>query len=444
MGARVEPRRPEIADEAVDRLVDGVLGIVNHLRDAAVEPNCPDIFVCGAQATNTGVYFPGPCNVQNSGAGLTHREARLSAVGETVERYCSAAYDRGELRFGSWRSLNGEPSIGPGAFGLYHPSQTEALRRYAGFGPDTPIGWMRGHSLTRRVPAWLPATQVYLPYYPAGLAQGDATIGPAYSSGLSAGSNPVEALYHGLCELVERDAFMAMWMNRLPLPQVDLRGDPELSRLYDQVFARDGLEYRLLDATTDVGIPAVFCLIVDHEFSPPLACIGGAARLSSAVAATKAMLEAAHTYQWSRTLRTAKRYRDDFADVHSFEDHVALHASGQVLPSLDFLRRDDARRDITRMPEIATGSFAAGVRWMVARLEELGMEAFAADLTTPDVEEVGFHVARAMVPGLIPLHAGHALRPLGHDRLYEVARRMGYDTRRRTLEDMNPVPHPFP
>lgn len=444
MGARVEPQRPPIADAAVERVVDGVLGIVRTLRDASVEPNCPDIFVCGAQAANTSVYFPGPCNAQNSGAGLTPREARLSAVGETVERYCSASYDRDELRFGSWRSLEGAPALGPDAFALFHPSQAEALGRYSAFDADTPLAWMEGFSLTHRVRAWLPATQVFLPYHPAGAEKGDAPIGPAYSSGLSAGSNPVEALYHGLCELIERDAFMAMWMNRLPLPEVDLRGDPELSRLYDEVFARDGLEYRLLDATTDVGVPAIFCLIVDHAFSPPLACIGGSARLSASAAATKAMLEAAHTCQWARTLRSDRRYRDDFADVRGFDDHVALHASGQVLDSLDFLRRGDPGRDVTELPEIAVHSFAEGTRWIVDRLRALGMEAFAADLTTPDVAEVGFHVARAMVPGLIPLHAGHAVRPLGHPRLYDVARRMGYDTRTRTLEDMNPVPHPFP
>lgn len=445
MGARVELRRGAIPDEAIGRLVDGVLGIVNHLRDAAVEPNCPAIFVCGAQAANTSLYFPGPCNALNSGAGFTAREARLSGVGETVERYCSAAYDPALLRFGSWRGLRGAPAPPPEAFAVFHETQSEALRHYALMGPDTPIAWTEAFSLTRRAPGQLPASEVFLPYLPAFREQGEVLIAPSYSSGLSAGASPLEALYHSLCELVERDAFMAMWMNRLPLPEIDLRGDERLSRLYDDVFARDGLEYRLLDATTDVGIPAIFCLLLDHSFSPPLACIGGAARLSPGAAATKAMLEAAHTFQWARTLRDDnKRYRPDFADVHGFDDHVALHASGQVLDSLGFLRRDDARRDIAALPETAVGSYAEAVRWIVRRLEEAGLEAFAVDITTPDVAEVGFHVVRAVVPGLIPLHAGHALRPLGNARLYEVAQRMGHDTRRRTIDEMNPVPHPFP
>ncbi len=445
MGARVELRRGVIPDEAVGRVVDAVLGIVTHLNDTTVESNCPDVFVCGAQAADTSVYFPGRANPQNSGAGFTFRSARVSAVGETVERYCSAAYDRALLRFGTWREMADVTAAAPEPFEIYHASQTETRARYARFTADTPMAWTEGFSLTRRTPCWLPASQVFLPYHPEFRDRGEGLPGPSYSTGLSAGASPMEALYHGLCELVERDAFMGMWMNRLPLPIIDLGGDAALERLHRDAFARDGLEYVLVDATTDVGLPAVFCLILDHAFSPALACIGGAARLSPAAAVTKALVEAAHTYQWARSLRGVdKRYRDDFADVQAFEDHVALHASGQVLSSLDFLRHGTARRDVAAIPEVEAGSFAGAVRWIVGRLDALGIEAFAVDVTTPDVEEVGFHVVRALAPGLIPLHAGHALRPLGHPRLYDIARRMGHDTRRRTLEDLNPVPHPFP
>lgn len=437
-------RRGHIPDEAVSLLVDGVLGIVRDLRDATVEPNCPAIFVSGAESADTSPYFGVPCTESNSGAGLTRHAARLSAVGEAVERYASAAFDPALLRFGTRESL-GEPALAPEAFELFHESQREALHRYARFGPDTPLAWVEGFSLTRRAPCWLPAATVFLPYFRAFEERGEAIICPSYSTGLSAGCTVPEALYYGLCEVIERDAFMAMWMNRLPLPSIDFSGDDALVRTYEEVFARDALEYVLLDATTDVGVPAVFCLILDHALSPPLVSIGGAARLSAAEAARKAMLEAAHTYQWARTLRRErKRYRADFADVVEFSDHVALHASGALHGSLDFLRENPVRRDLAAMPEMAPGSYVEAVRIITNRLEALGMEAFAVDLTTPDVGEIGFQVARALVPGLIPLHADNALKPLGHGRLYDIARRMGYDTRRRTIEEMNPIPHPFP
>jgi ribosomal protein S12 methylthiotransferase accessory factor len=48
-----------------------------------------------------------------------------------------------------------------------------------------------------------------------------------------------------------------------------------------------------------------------------------------------------------------------------------------------------------------------------------------------------------LIPGLQPLNYGHHLRALGGERVVTVAQRMGYATRRRTLDELNPWPHPF-
>jgi ribosomal protein S12 methylthiotransferase accessory factor len=46
------------------------------------------------------------------------------------------------------------------------------------------------------------------------------------------------------------------------------------------------------------------------------------------------------------------------------------------------------------------------------------------------------------VPGYQPLNAGHALRPLGGDRLYEVPQKLGYRGVARGSAG-NTSPHPF-
>jgi hypothetical protein len=64
-------------------------------------------------------------------------------------------------------------------------------------------------------------------------------------------------------------------------------------------------------------------------------------------------------------------------------------------------------------------SFAS---FCVSALAPKGFDVLVVDLTTREVAEVGFRVARVLIPGLQPLHEGHRFRFLGGKRLYQVPR----------------------
>jgi ribosomal protein S12 methylthiotransferase accessory factor len=66
-----------------------------------------------------------------------------------------------------------------------------------------------------------------------------------------------------------------------------------------------------------------------------------------------------------------------------------------------------------------------------------------ADVTTPDVRDLGLSVVRAVVPGSHPLFMGHALRARGGRRLWEVPQRLGHRGISPATGD-NPAPHPYP
>jgi ribosomal protein S12 methylthiotransferase accessory factor len=74
-------------------------------------------------------------------------------------------------------------------------------------------------------------------------------------------------------------------------------------------------------------------------------------------------------------------------------------------------------------------SVVANLRTVVDDLAHAGFDAVAVDLTTEDVDAVGYKVVRVVVPGLQPLDNDHTCRHLGGARL------------RATF---NPDPHPFP
>jgi ribosomal protein S12 methylthiotransferase accessory factor len=68
----------------------------------------------------------------------------------------------------------------------------------------------------------------------------------------------------------------------------------------------------------------------------------------------------------------------------------------------------------------------------------------AVDLTTPDVEALGFKVVKVLIPGTQPLDFGVECPHLGGRRLYEAPYRMGYRPRPTRPHELNLVPHPFP
>ena len=425
--------------------VDELTGLVRWLLEIPVEPGEPRIFNCSVKLAETHRYLPAACYDMNGGAGLTREAARRAAIGEGLERYCASIYDADQLLFGRARELRQGHAVAPPAdFALFHP------RQQVGFPPftdDTPLAWTWAFSLVRREPVLVPACLVYMPYVPRSHAPDEAVIAPAVSTGLACGRSPDAALLRGIYEAVERDAFMIAWLNRLRMPRVDLASSPALEDLYEARFRRDGLEYTLVDMTTDVPIPSFACILVDWRKTPPMVCVGGASSLDPVEAATKALVEAVQTHEWAKFIGRepdALQFAPDHTDIRDFERHVALYAFGDMLPAVEFLRQGDLAGSAATWRTRATGDTRHDLQTVVHLLAALGQDVLALDLTSPDVAESGYTATRVVIPGLQPLFGDHLLRFLGGSRLYQVPQRLGFTSAETTLEQLNPDPHPYP
>lgn len=77
------------------------------------------------------------------------------------------------------------------------------------------------------------------------------------------------------------------------------------------------------------------------------------------------------------------------------------------------------------------------------KLEKLKLEVFVSDLTTDDVKQAGFRVAKVVMPEMQPLSADHNIRFLGVRRLYELPKKLDYTSRPTSEQSINPFPHPF-
>ena len=76
-------------------------------------------------------------------------------------------------------------------------------------------------------------------------------------------------------------------------------------------------------------------------------------------------------------------------------------------------------------------------------MADKGFSPIVVDLTTRDLQSIGLHVVRVIVP-VITTRYLHVFRHWGGERLYNLKKNLGYTNQILSLSDLNLKPHPFP
>ncbi|GKS57025.1 hypothetical protein YTPLAS18_05520 [Nitrospira sp.] len=430
---------------AVETLVDDELGIIQIVAETPREAGDPAFFHFYAHACNAEPLW-GQRNFGRAGGASARRGIALAkAIGEAVERYCSACYDMHDLPLTSFNAAP-FPCVPPTDFALYSRQQYgEFGFPYAPFSLDTAIRWTPARDLANGQIRYVPASMVYLPYSQRA-QEGEALIAQPISTGLACHSSLAEASVSAICEVIERDAFTIMWQARLSMPHLDQNSlDPSNAELVHK-FERTGNSVDLVNITTDVGIPTILAVSHGrHEESPALV-VAAATDLSPHHAVRKSLEELAHTWQLAKYLKGSGKGilpAHQFTNIVHQDDHIQLYCHHQQVASADFMVASKTFVRLEDLPHLASGDPSNDLATIVGRVHETGHRVLIADVTTPDIEDVGLAVVRAIVPGFHPLCMGHRFRALGGSRLWTVPQRLGYQGVRPETGD-NPFPHPYP
>jgi ribosomal protein S12 methylthiotransferase accessory factor len=419
-------------------------GLVTALVEFAHAPDEMRLVSCGAVAADA-APLGGPRPTGSSGGSHWLRAAaRAAALGEALERH-SAAYVPPPGGVLATAAELGDVAVPPRRFALFHPAQHAADGfPFVPFTEHTRIRWVRGFSLQDGGEAWLPAQLVYLP-----VASPDADeelIAYATSSGVACAATPEEAVLSALLELIERDAFMLAWRNRLSLPRLDWSDDRHLSRLDDRYFARTGLRYSAVDLSVFFGVPAALGVV--HGASGELGALGVGAGCGSSieVAWRKALAEAFAVHSH---VRDALYERPDLlgrraAEIRSFDDHIFFYGSEERASAASFLDSSNELRSTREIESLEGAHLCAVIGDVVRRLDARGVASYAVDVTAPDVREAGVAVVRVVCPELCALDVVDTARFLGGSRLYRASFEHGLVSQPFELHDLNPDPHPFP
>jgi ribosomal protein S12 methylthiotransferase accessory factor len=209
-------------------------------------------------------------------------------------------------------------------------------------------------------------------------------------------------------------------------------------------FEETGDRVVLLDLTSDNGIPCILSVLMSDRQERPARVFAASADLKPERALTKALEELAHTRRYSQQIRTylpPVSADDNWSAITTQVDHLSFAADHANVAELDQLL---ASSDRVPFGDLQDGSAtpADDLIEVAGRVSRTGHRVLAAKLTSPDVETLGLHVWRALIPGYHPLFMGHRIRALGGRRLYEVPQRLGHSGL-IPHNDRN-VPHPYP
>lgn len=422
------------------RLVSGETGIIRTLYEAPVSPDAPRIFGCGALCSEPGEDgLAGRARSAVSGSTSRLRDQAIAgAIGEAVERYSAEYVPEEKLIFGSYVAMCGR-AIAPWSLTLYSESQyAEPDFPFDRLEAEAEIAWVEAHSLTRDRAVLVPAFAVYQPYRPSAA---EKPVIQQVTTGLACGNTLEEAILSGICEVVERDAAMLMWLQSRRPPRVD--GRLVNNAAFHQTLDRFGVLAKyvtLLDVTTDTGIPAYVAVWDGPIYGRCGAVFASCAKLDAWRAAVGALNELSQCLMWSASLIDEGRKIPDPAatPISEIVEHVLWPMGADARPAFSFVFSSAQSLGLRADTDDVAGLDVLGsIRRCVARLAACGMEVLVVDVTAPDVVEVGLHVVRIIVPQAQPLFFGSGLQRVS-------CRARAPTDAQRASNSLNLHPHPFP
>jgi ribosomal protein S12 methylthiotransferase accessory factor len=322
----------------------------------------------------------------SQGKGLSDIAAKVSAAMEALE-LAHAEQPELELRHATASEIASSGKL----------VDLDALprARHSVFGTRTIIAW------TRAI-AWKTGESIWVPFE---IVNADASIQRMdgagsflhTTNGLASGNVAEEAILHGLCELIERDA-LALWeyagsaaqaASRIDLASIDVSVATDVI----QRLRSADIEPIVWDATSDIGVATIRVALYDNTSDPTIrplpASLGAGCHPSRTVALCRALTEAAQSrltaIAGSRDDLGRQRYRETQSAhaLNTFRSYAHDHAG---------------QKAFYLIADAATENVMDDLNLVITRLEQAGL----AQLLTVDLSKPGMpiSVVRTIVPGL--------------------------------------------
>ena len=393
-------------------------GIVNAMLERH-ELDHYNLYMYQCLSANTTELFNSSREVSSGGLGVSENKkiAMTSCLAEALERYCISYIPACEIVKKPKKELKQNETFDD--FATYSFEQYENFSLFLNPYTDT-IEWTKIYSIyDRKKYKYWPASLIYLPF------DLNKPVAETTSTGMAAGFDIDNCIESGLLELIERDALMINFMQRLNPPEIDIE---TIKGINQELISKIKEEYniKIYKLYSDIDVPIYLAIIFKLHKKKYHYGIGACASLDSDYAINKALKECLFTYFYSLNIMDVRQ--SDSKKIKTLYEHF-LYYQGDNFKSLLFdSKKIKYKKKLVTFKEVLNS------------LDENGIEVYYKELTTDDIVNTNIKVVKVVAPTLIDLNKSHIYPRLGAKRFFEVPKKLGLKYN-NTLTNM---PHPFP
>lgn len=393
-------------------------GIVNALLERH-EFDKYNLYMYQCLSADTKLLFKLSRNVSSGGLGISENKkiAITSCLAEALERYCMSFIPKYEIIEGYKKDFKDKFIFNH--FNLYSEEQYNNIPMFLNPNRDR-IEWTKIYNFkdVKKYKYW-PASLIYIPY------DLNKTVAETTSTGMAAGFTIEECVKSGLFELLERDALMINFMQRLNPPEVDINTIKGLNRKLISDMKKD-YNIKIYKLYSDINIPIYLSIIYTKKHNKIHYGIGASANLDSDYAVNKSLKECLFTFFYSKSIMSERQ--KDIHKINKLYEHFLYYQGNnfhKLLFNSQIIKYKKERIDYQDF---------------LKELDKNGLEIYYKELTTDDIKSTGIKVVKVVVPSLIDLNKSHIYPRLGAKRYFDVPEKLGL----KYSESISNMPHPFP
>lgn len=370
------------------------------------------------------------------GYGCSDRESEafIAAIAESIEHYCILNERDDLLIKDSYDHLRNR-AADPKMFSWFSQEQLNKSK-YSKFRftDQSKISWLMGHSLTRNKETLLPASLIYANYQ--ALSRNEPFIQIPISTGAACGPTPEFALYRGLCEVIERDAYIITFARNMPKRIIDVGGDEYLCALKRRI-ERYNLEIHFILTTLDFPVTSVASILIDKTGSGPAVCAGLGSSMdpvraikTSALEAVRRHIAARDRFFRPKPLREPKRGSQDW---FLLKKQLLWSSPYMLQRGLSYTKGKTIL--VEELPTAKETTDKDRLCKLTRQFHKMKYDVYYADVTIPEVKKMGLCVMKVLSPQMVPIWHDERYPYVSGERLWEIPKKFGIEGNHTVLED---------
>lgn len=369
-------------------------------------------------SANTVDLFGVSREVSSGGLGVHEKKkiAMTSCLAEALERYCMSFIPKKEIINCLKSKFDKEQTFED--FSLYSNHQYSKFSNFLNPNKKS-IDWTKIYSIDGNAFKYWPASLIYLPF------DINKPVAETTSTGMAAGFTLDDCIKSGLLELIERDALMINFMQRLNPPEIDVNSISGFNKKLINIIKQE-YNIKIYELYSDINVPIYLGIIYKKEGKKIHYGIGACANLDSDYAINKTLKECLFTYFYSLNIMDVRQKDPD--KIQSLYEHFLYYQDD----NFDNLLFDSK--------VISYQKRCVDYKMLLKNLKDIGIEVYYKELTTDDIKNTGIKVVKVIAPSLIDLNKSHIYPRLGAKRFFEVPKKLGLNYN----DNLTKMPHPFP